>query len=430
MKRAFRSIIVAILTFEAALLLRRKTPTIIAVTGSVGKTSTKDAIYAAIKQHKTARKSEKSFNSDIGVPLTVLGLPNGWSNPFIWLRNILDGFLTACFSRSYPEVLILEAGIDQPGDMQHLTAWIQPSIVVLTRLPDVPVHVEYFSSPEAVVAEKLQLVSALRSDGVLVYNHDDPIIERHRGEFHQRQIGFSRYLESDVTARGDRIKYQDDRPVGVSCNFQVQGQEYVVDIADTIGTQHVYSVGAALGVAHALGLPIEQVVQSLKSLRTPNGRMRLVPGIKGTTLIDDSYNSSPIAAEQALQAVGELRYAKRKIVVLGDMLELGKYANEEHKRIGSLVPRVADRLLTVGVRARGIAAGALQAGMDEACILQYDESRRAGYELQQLIEPGDVILVKGSQSVRTERIVEEVMAEPERAEELLVRHDTGWLRIA
>ena len=430
MKHFFRTVVVRVLTIEAAILLRRTRPIVIAITGSVGKTSTKDAIYAALKQHFRARKSEKSFNSDIGVPLTVLGLPNGWNNPLIWLRNIVDGFFAAFFARSYPEVLILETGIDRPGDMQRLTQWLQPNIVVLTRLPDVPVHVEYFASPEAVVHEKLKLVSALRPDGILVYNHDDPIIERERHAFHQRQIGFARYLETDVTARGDETVYQDDRPVGVSCTYRVQEQAYEVTIADTIGTQHIYSVGAALAVATALELPIPQVVQSLKSLRTPNGRMRLIPGIKGTLLIDDTYNSSPIAVEYALQALGELRYLKRKIVVLGDMLELGKYANEAHKQVGALVPGVADQLVTVGVRARGIAAGALAAGMDEAAILQYDDSRRAGRELQQFIQPGDVILVKASQSIRAERIIEELMAEPERADELLVRTDPVWRRIA
>ena len=141
MKDLFKNIVVSILTLEAQILLRRTKPTIIAVTGSVGKTSTKDAIFSVLKNYRKTRKSEKSFNSEIGVPLSVLGLPNAWNNPVLWMWNIIEGFFIACFSRDYPEVLVLETGVDRQGDMKRLTAWLKPDIAVITRLPDVPVHV-------------------------------------------------------------------------------------------------------------------------------------------------------------------------------------------------------------------------------------------------------------------------------------------------
>ena len=112
MKSALKKIVVIILIKEAAWLLRRHKPTIIAITGSVGKTTTKDAIFAALKNSISTRKSEKSFNSEVGVPLTVLGLNNGWNNPLLWVKNIIDGFFIAAFSKSYPAVLVLEAGIE------------------------------------------------------------------------------------------------------------------------------------------------------------------------------------------------------------------------------------------------------------------------------------------------------------------------------
>ena len=141
MKEIFKKFVVAALTFEAQVLLKRTRPKIVAITGSVGKTSTKDAVYAVLKEHVHARKSEKSFNSDIGVALTVLGLSNGWNNPFLWVKNIFDGALHALFQSNYPKVLILEMGVDRKGDMKRLTQWIKPDVVVVTRLPDVPVHV-------------------------------------------------------------------------------------------------------------------------------------------------------------------------------------------------------------------------------------------------------------------------------------------------
>lgn len=429
MKEVFKSIVVHILTAEAAVLLRRHKPKIIAVTGSVGKTSTKDAIYAAIKNHTYARKSEKSFNSAIGVPLTVLGLPNAWSNPLYWMRNIIDGFFIAFFSRKYPDVLILEAGIDRPSDMDHLTSWLLPDIVVMTRLPDVPVHVEYFSSPEAIVQEKMKLVSAMKPDGVLVYNNDDVVIQAKLAEVLQKKVGFGRYLETNFTAREDHIVYTDNQPSGVEFSIFNHGNKYKLNISGTIGMQHVYSCSAAIAVASEIGVSIEAATESLKTLQTPNGRMKLISGLKASVLIDDTYNSSPIAVEQALQALKELNYTKRKIVVLGDMMELGKFSSAEHKRIGSLVPDVANILLTIGVRARQIAEGAMSVGMSEENIFQYDDVARAGKELQSMLQPGDAVLVKASQGVRAERIVEEVMSEPEKASELLVRQDRVWKSI-
>ncbi len=408
------------------MLIRKHKPTIVAITGSVGKTSTKDAIYAAIKSSTLARKSEKSFNSDIGVPLTVLGLPNGWNNPFVWIKNIIDGFLTVLFQKHYPSILILETGIDRPGDMERLTKWLSPHIVVLTRLPSVPVHVEYFSSPEEVTAEKMKLVEALKPTGVLVFNNDDVIIQRHLGEVRNKLVGFSRYLSSDFTASNDNIIYNDNRPIGIEFSITYKDSSYTIRIKDVIGAQQVYACGAALAVANTLGVSLEAAVSGLAELNTPPGRMRLVTGLKSSVIIDDTYNSSPTAAEAALQTLKEIKFAKRKIAILGDMLELGKYSSNEHEQIGAQVATSADMLITVGVRARKIADGALGAGMPESNILQYDEAGRAGKELQVLIQPGDVILVKASQGIRAEQIVEEVMADPESAPQTLVRQSSHW----
>lgn len=429
MKEFFKSFVVKILIIEATLLLKRHKPKIIAVTGSVGKTSTKDAIYAAIKNNLYARKSEKSYNSEIGVPLTVLGLPNAWNSSFRWFKNIFEGFLIAFFSKNYPEVLVLETGIGEPGDMQKLASWLRPNIVVLTRLPDVPVHVEYFSTPKAVIDEKMKMVEYMQDDGVLIYNHDDVTISSLLPEIRQRKVGFSRYLDTDFTASNDKIIYTDDFPAGVSFDIKYQETEYNLLIKNTVGTQHVYSCIAAIAVANELSVSVSDAVKSLESLETPPGRMRVLPGLKSTLLIDDTYNSSPFACEQALQAISELVHVKRKIAVLGDMLELGKFSSDEHKRIGTIVAKNVDVLFTVGIRAMHIAEGALSAGMSEKNIFQYDDVDRAGRELQSILQVGDVVLIKASQGIRAERIVEEVMEEPDKAEELLVRQDSTWKQI-
>jgi UDP-N-acetylmuramyl pentapeptide synthase len=426
MKTFLKNIVVKILTLEAKLLLSRHHPVIIAVTGSVGKTSMKDAIYSILKKHYSTRKSEKSFNSEIGVPLTVLGLPNAWNNPFLWLKNIIDGFFIALFSKDYPNYLILETGIDRPGDMSNLAKWLKPNIVVLTRFPDVPVHVEYFESPEAVITEKMKLIDALDQDGVVIYNHDDERIQTALSSVRQKTIGYSRYLNSHFTASRDSIYYNDDTPAGISFFIDNIGTTYEVKVAGIIGVQQVYIYTGAIAVSTQCGLSITDAALALSDHVPPPGRMRVLKGIKGTVIIDDTYNSSPAAAEQALEAIKEIRHAKRKIVVLGDMLELGRFSAREHERLGELVPQCADILFTIGVRARQIAETALSHGLNEKFIFQYDDVLRAGRELQAFIQPGDVILVKASQGIRAEKIVEEIMQEPELASELLVRQDVAW----
>ena len=428
MKALFKTIVVEILIKEASWLLKRHQPTIVAITGSVGKTTTKDAVYAAVKNSISARKSEKSFNSEIGVPLTVLGLKNGWSNPFLWIKNIIDGFWIAFFSKEYPAVLILEAGIDRPGDMERLASWIKPDIVVLTRLPSVPVHVEYFPTPEDVKREKMKLVEALRPEGTFIFNADDTAICAEVPGVLQRSLGFSRYLESDYTGSHDQVMYKNERPVGYEFTVTHADESAVIRIEGTAGAQQVYACAAAVAVADVLGVSLHTAATSLAELRSPNGRLRIIEGIKSTTILDDTYNSSPTACEQALQTLSEIRYAKRRIAVLGDMLELGRFSSEEHKRLGELVAKSADMLLTIGVRSRKIAEGALDMGMPEEYILQYDDSDQAGRELQGLLAAGDVVLVKASQGIRAESVVEEIMAYPEQAGELLVRQEAEWIK--
>jgi len=427
MKEILKKLIVKLLTLEATLTIKRNQPFIIAITGSVGKTTTKDAIYTALKGKVRTRKSEKSFNSDIGVPLTVLGLPNAWNNPFRWIKVLFDGLLVALFQRDYPKVLVLEMGVDRPGDMKKLTSWIKPKVVVLTRLPNVPVHVEYFKTPADVTKEKLVLIEALTNDGVLVYNHDDEQVSEVSETVRQKTIGFSRYSISDYSSSGDKITYDDyDQPDGMEFVIKHADQQAVIDIKGAIGVQHTYNYTAAAAVASLFDLSLSEVAEALKEHTPPPGRMRLVPGLKDTMLIDDTYNSSPVATERALSTLYELKCKGRKIAVLGDMLELGQYSVEEHERVGKQVAETADVLVTVGVRSRKTAEGALENGFDEANILQFDEAVRAGRELQNFIKADDVLLVKGSQSIRCEKIILDLMAHPEKAPDLLVRQSTTW----
>jgi UDP-N-acetylmuramoyl-tripeptide--D-alanyl-D-alanine ligase len=431
MKDFFKKVVTLSLQLEARAVLRKYAPQVVAITGSVGKTATKDAIFSVIAKIAHTRKSEKSFNSEVGLPLTILGRPNAWSNPLKWFENIFDGLFLIFIRTRYPKWLVLEVGADRPGDITQVVKWLPVDIAVITRLPEVPVHVEFFDSPEEVVEEKASLIKALTKEGVLVLYGDDArtrsLARRAEG---RRVVTFGFGEENNVRARGVEIVFEEGehpRPLGIRAELTVHTESAPIEVVGTVGEHALLPLLAGAAVGHALNMEFPQILEALKSYEPPHGRMHLLPGIKQTTIIDDTYNSSPaavVAALDALAAVGN----KRKVAILGDMLELGRYSAAEHKKVGAYAAEHADLLVTVGFRARDIAEGALNNSMEEGKVLQYEDARRAGAELQNILEEGDTILIKGSQSMRMERTVKEVMLEPERAKKLLVRQDVEWQR--
>lgn len=438
MKEFIKKIIITLLTLEAQAVIRRYKPRIVAVTGSVGKTSAKDAIYEvlATTSGQRVRKSQKSFNSELGLPLTILGRPNAWNNPLGWIQNLVDGLFLILFHSPYPEWLVLEVGADRPGDIQSVAKWLPVDVAVITRLPEVPVHVEFFPSPERVVEEKAALIDALVHDGTLVLYAD----ESRANDLRRRAVGkhvltFGFNAEADVRAQNFAVIYEEGlehMPIGISAHISAGGSSVLASVLGTAGAHTLLPALAAVAVGRALGTDLPSCVQALGSYVPPPGRMHLLGGIKGTTIIDDTYNSSPAAAAAALDTLVLLKpegeSAGRKIAALGDMLELGRHSVEEHRKIGTYAAACVDVLITVGFRARDIAAGALDAGLDEKNIFQYEDTDKAGEELAAMVASGDCVLVKGSQSMRMERMVKALMANPERAAELLVRQDEEWAK--
>ncbi len=417
-------------------MIKKYKPNIIAVTGSVGKTSTKDAIYSVVSKDAYVRKSEKSFNSEIGIPLTILGAPNAWHNPFKWIQNLFDGLFLILFRANYPEWLVLEVGADRPGDIRSLASWLPVDIAVITKLPDVPVHVEFFDSPQAVIEEKASLIKALKQGGTLILYADDERTKSLALRAGEHPVIFYG-MEKDSYVHAENMLPMFDAegwPSGMSAQIFVGETTAPIEIKGTLGTHALLSVLAGVAVGSVFKKPIDAMVSSLKTYDPPPGRMRILRGIKETLIIDDTYNSSPAAASAALDALAFIgpHFAKarhkrgRKIAVLGDMLELGRHSVEEHRKLGAHTAKKATLLLTIGFRARDIAEGALDHGLKDGAILQFEDAEKAGQELDNFIKPGDTILVKGSQGMRMEKIVEMLMHNPERAHELLVRQDEEW----
>ena len=432
-----KKLIIYILTLESKLVLKKYKPTIIAVTGSVGKTSTKDAIYAVLAATGNhVRKSEKSFNSMIGLPLTVLGVSNAWKDLLGWLSNMICGLELIFFKSDYPKIIILEIGADHPGDIENKVKWIKPDIAVITKVGDVPVHVEFFKSPAEVLKEKISLAKGVKDGGsVVLYADDEKLVGL---KFEGRKI-MTYGMAENASVRGSLpiILYKEEngfkKPIGMTFKLDYGGNSVPIMLPGIIGKSHIYPILAATAVGLARGLTLVKIVQGLPLYKSPPGRMNIIDGINDSTVIDDSYNSSPAALAVALVALAEVEGAKNKIAIIGDMMELGQYSAEEHHKAGALVAKSldssrGDMLITVGQRAKGIREGAVAAGFNPFSVLSFDSSAEAAEKVKDIIKAGDVVLVKGSQSTRMERITKAIMADPSLAAELLVRQEKEWLK--
>ena len=422
MREFLKKIVIAVLTSEAKLILRKYRPKIVAITGSVGKTSTKDATAKVLEARFRTRKSQKSYNSEFGVPLTIIGARTGWGSPLKWLEAIRLGLGAIFTKQNYPEILVLEVGADRPGDIKKIREWLKPDVAVVTALAETPVHVEFFESPEEVFEEKAELVKNLPPEASVILNFDDEEVAKMRDKTSARILTFGFVEGADVKGAAYGIFFQDNAPAGI----EFEAESLHVKIPNALGKHQALAALAAIAVGKVFDIKSEDAARALSLYSSPPGRLKLIKGIKETLILDDTYNSSPKAAQAALETLAELP-AKRKIAILGDMLELGKHTITAHREIGEMAAgKKIDLLITVGVRAKFFADGATKAGFNKKQILSFGDSPEAARELEKIIEQGDLILIKGSQGMRMEKIVEALMSEPERAGELLCRQDEAW----
>ncbi|MFH1089887.1 MAG: UDP-N-acetylmuramoyl-tripeptide--D-alanyl-D-alanine ligase [Candidatus Uhrbacteria bacterium] len=403
-------------------------PRVVAITGSVGKTSTKNAIAAVLKTKFDVRVAEENYNNEFGVPLAILGEKSPGRSILGWLKILLK------HEKHFPQVLVLEFGADHPGDIAALCQLAQPEVGVITTIT--PVHIEnYGSDLEKLVAEKRVLVESLLANGLAVLNGDDERVRAFALASKALVVTYG-FNSCDVQGSDYLIGTRDDfsfdpGEVFATANFSVRSAKSSAQVVlnNALGKGLVYSSLAAIAVGEHFGLTCEAMLPALARLEPDDGRLRPLPGIKGSLIIDDSYNAAPASVSLALKvlSVFEPRENRRRIAVLGDMGELGTLSEAEHRNIGLQAANVADLLVCVGEKARGIAAGAREAGMEPTHILEMSNAEDAGRHMDTEVKQGDIILIKGSQSMRMEKVVKDLMAEPLRAGELLVRQYGKWL---
>ncbi len=429
-----KSILKKILAILARRTIAAHKPIIIGVTGSVGKTSTRNAIVSVLRKKYRVRTGEKNYNNQIGLPLSVLGIPHCGKNMFrwgYWFARVLSR------KQSYPEILVLEYGVDHPDDMDYLLSIAMPKIGVVTAIGDIPVHTEFFGGPEGVIAEKRKLVAALGSRDTAVLNYDDDAVRDMKIKVKGKTISYGTDPHADMrivnySLHAVKSAMVGDLPDGITFKLEHKGSLVPFRIRGSLGITHAYAASAAACVGIALGMNLFEISQALENFVSPPGRLRLVRGNKHSLIIDDTYNAAPASMRKGLDALQDLP-GKRKIAVLGDMKELGSYSEQAHRAVGDFAARVADILFCVGPHAKFIADEARAKGPEykgknfEAFRVEvFGDSLSAARALEPILQEGDLVLVKGSQSMRMERVVEEIMAEPARAAELLARQEEYW----
>lgn len=401
-----------ILKILARLTIRRYRPQIIGITGSAGKTSAKEAIYAILSKKESTRKTSANFNNELGMPLSILGEWDTITKPvwFFWLRVLCISCVRLLYvAGGYPKTLVLEYGADRPGDIEKLCDIAKPDIAVISAIGSVPVHVEnYPGGIESVFREKIRLIQALNVSCTAILNADDPYFKKmcERTRAHIRSFGCAQHADIRIT-NFTHVRGKDGSLEGIACKIQHKNTIVPIIIPNAFSISHAYAVACAIAVALEEDIDIKESATYIRSYHPVQGRSTLIRGIKHTQLIDESYNSSPLALETALRTL-TLITPRRRVAVLGDMLELGDHTLQAHERAGEQVVEAVDILITVGMRAKFIAYKAREKGMKQEQVFICETADEAGKKLQELMREGDIILIKGSHSIGLEKVVEEV----------------------
>jgi UDP-N-acetylmuramoyl-tripeptide--D-alanyl-D-alanine ligase len=344
---------------------------VVAVTGSAGKTTTKEMIFHMLRGERRAVRAPKSFNNDLGVPLTILDADRS------------------------TEVVVVEVGTNHPGEIDRLGAIARPDVAAITCVA--AAHIEHLGSIEGVAREKASLLAHLRPSGTAVLNADDvrvrgmaSAVETKLGRDAVVLAGFA----SDARLRGRvAAAFDGDSVIPGSIVLVDGGPKLVVPVA---GHHNARNALIALACCQAVGIPGLRAAEALATFRPPEGRWN-VETIAGVTLIDDTYNANPASVTAALETFATVGEPAGRIVVLGGMLELGSHAAEHHRAVGRWVARIGvEKLVTVGDEARWIAEGAVQAGLASGRVRHAASPVEVDPVLRPSLRPGAAILFKGS----------------------------------
>lgn len=354
---------------------------VVAVTGSNGKTTTKDMATALFAARWSVAKSAGNYNNEIGLPLAILAAPPG------------------------TEVLVLEMAMRGPGQIRQLADIARPDIGIVTNVG--PVHLELLGTMERITAAKQELVEALPEHGWAVLNADDPRVRAMAGAARGRVLLYGCSADADV--RADHVATRGLE--GVEFTLHWRGEQCRVSVPAP-GKHNVHNALAAATAALAVGMTLEEISRGLLAFGEHASGMRLELRTRpdGVQVINDAYNASPASMAAALELLGELK-GTRRVAILGDMLELGPVSEAAHREVGQAAAAVGvDWFVAVGRWAETMAAAAVEAGLPPDRVMVLPDAQEAASWARRFVRPGDVVLVKASRRLRLERVVAELLA--------------------
>lgn len=420
-----RKIIERLLWLLARLTLAKYAPRVVGVTGSVGKSSTKEAIALVLGREWRVRQNQGNYNNELGVPLTILGLASAGRNPWLWIGRFgLALWHLLVRDPKFPEILVLELGIDRPGDMQYLLSHLTPNFGVVTHISES--HLAYFGTLGAIAKEKGRLIAGLTEAGTAILNGDDERVVKMGERTKAKVITYG--LQGDVDVKGEHLKLLQEggRIDGLSFKLSYGGTSLPVRLPETIGKHHVSPVLAAAAVGVAFKMNLVEIAEALMSFRPLPGRLTLLTGRQDMRILDDTYNASPLSTSAALAVLKEI-IAPRRVVILGDMLEIGEGAVDAHRKLAdAVIGSGATVFVGVGYYMRYLADALRGTSFPEKYIYSFQDPVLACESLANIVRTGDLVLVKGSQGLRMETIVESLLAYPEKDRDRLPRQSITW----
>jgi len=400
--------------------IKNNQPKIIAITGSFGKTSTKEAIYFILSKKfgSDCGKNWGNMNSVIGLPLSILGLRK-YSFGVSFATNIFQA-IYGYFFYKLPKILVLELGIDRPGEMEDLLNIIKPNIGVLTGISET--HLLELKNLEGVKREKSLMVSAIKKNGVFVVNSDDK-------------------NSADIFPRKDVKTIKTGREGDISSlNYQtsVNGSRFDIKVKDEIlpvktkliGNHSINILLSSVAVGLEIGLKLSEIICFLEEICPQKGRMNPIKIKEQMIIIDDTYNSNPKSAIEALKAIKDIQWDGRKIAILGNMNELGEYTKRGHLIVGEEAGKFIDLMMVVGPNVGNFRKGAIKSGLSEEKIISYSKTDSLLTDLKNRLKPKDLILIKASQNkMRFERVVEYLIDDKDISRNILVRQEKKWQNV-
>ena len=355
----------------------------VAVTGSVGKTTTKDMVAAVLSAKYRVLKTEGNYNNSIGLPLTLLRLD------------------------STHQICVLEMGMDRAGEIDYLSELVEPDVALITNVGDS--HIENFGTREGIFAAKCEIFHHLKGDGTAILNGDDPMLSTLKGQLPQTTLMVGSGEGLDYTA----FDVASDDVGHITCQVKTPKSKFQADIP-ALGTHMIYPTLMAAAVAELFGMQADEITRGIRAFLPTKMRMNVVTCPGDVVILNDAYNANPQSMRAAAAVLGDAR-ERRRVAVVGDMKELGPSSAMFHQAVGGYFAQAGiERLIAIGDLAKYMAQGAVQEGMSQEQVSYFPNLEEAKQALNREIRAGVTILVKASRSMAFEKIVDYLTAQTQK----------------